>query len=122
VKASEKYQKRERRHRRVRRKIVGTNERPRLSVFRSARHIYAQLIDDAAGQTLVSSSTLKLGAIKAGDKEGVKITAAREVGKQLAEKAKEKGIARVCFDRGGFIYHGRVAALADAARQNGLEF
>lgn len=109
------------RKRRIRTKISGTVERPRLSVFRSAKHIYAQIIDDQAGQTLVTAGTLspelkdKLGALKKAD-------AAREVGKLLAEKAKAKGIVSVVFDRNGFMYHGRVKHLAEGCREQGLVF
>ena len=113
---------RKRRHRRVRNKVVGTTERPRLAVFRSARHIYAQVIDDTQGVTLASVSSLKLEGVKGDDKQGRKIAVAKEVGKQIADAAKKQGVQRVCFDRGGFIYHGRVAALATAAREAGLEF
>lgn len=109
------------RRQRIRRKISGSETRPRLSVFRSTRHIYAQIIDDGKGQTLVAASTLsgelkdKLSGLKKAD-------AAKEVGKLLAAKAREKGIAQVVFDRNGFIYHGRVKAVADSCRENGLEF
>ncbi len=109
------------RRQRIRRKISGSEARPRLSVFRSARHIYAQIIDDGKGQTLVAASTLsgelkdKLSGLKKAD-------AAKEVGRLLASKAKEKGISQVVFDRNGFIYHGRVKAVADSCRENGLEF
>ena len=107
-----------RRHRRVRGKISGTAARPRLDVFRSAKHIYAQVIDDVAGNTLVSASSL--------DKEiegnGGNKTAARAVGKLVAERAKAKGIETVVFDRGGYLYHGRVKALAEGAREGGLKF
>lgn len=109
------------RRQRIRRKISGSEARPRLSVFRSTRHIYAQIIDDGQGQTLVAASTLsgelkdKLAGLK-------KSEAAKEVGRLLAAKAREKGISRVVFDRGGFIYHGRVKAVADSCRENGLEF
>ena len=106
------------RHRRVRKQIVGTAERPRLAVFRSNRHIYAQLIDDLAGQTLVSASTMEKDAKI--DSPGT-VDAARAVGKAVAERAKLAGIERVVFDRGGFKYHGRVAAVAEAAREAGLE-
>ena len=109
------------RRQRIRRKISGSEARPRLSVFRSTRHIYAQIIDDGKGQTLVAASTLS-GEIK-GKLSGLKkADAAKEVGKLLAAKAREKGIARVVFDRNGFIYHGRVKAVADSCRENGLEF
>ena len=119
---NDKVYKRVRRHRRVRNKISGSAERPRLCVFKSARHIYAQLIDDDSGRTIVSASSLKIGPVKATDKAGVKIVQALEVGKRVAELGKEKGIAVVCFDRGGYKYHGRVAALANAARESGLKF
>lgn len=107
---------RSRRHRRVRVRVSGSPERPRLSVYRSLRHIYAQLIDDVAGRTLAAASTLEL---KTGGKD---VEAARAVGRALATKAREAGITRVVFDRGGFLYHGRIKALADAAREAGLEF
>lgn len=105
-----------RRHRRVRKKVVGTPERPRLAVFRSHRHIYAQVIDDFAGRTLAAASSLK-DANGENPKE-----AAKNVGIALAERAKQAGISRVSFDRGGFQYHGRVQALAEGAREGGLEF
>jgi len=117
----EKEYKRYRRHLRVRSKITGDTERPRLCVFRSLRHIYAQIIDDSRGQTLASASSLKL-AVKSEEKMSRKLLEAKSVGKAIAETAKEKGITRVKFDRGGYLYHGRVAALADAAREAGLEF
>ena len=110
---------RHRRHGRIRRKIVGTAERPRLSVFRSNRHISAQLIDDALGVTLASASTLETDLRN--DATG-NADAAAKVGVLIAERAKAAGIATVVFDRGGNKYHGRVAALADAAREAGLEF
>ncbi|MBI4720238.1 MAG: 50S ribosomal protein L18 [Chitinivibrionia bacterium] len=119
---NEKQYKRKRRHLRVRNKIVGTPERPRLCVFRSSLHIYAQLVDDTSGHTIAASSSLKLGVVQSEDKASKKIQQAREVGKLLAENAKAKGISRVVFDRGGYLYHGRVAALAEGARKNGLEF
>ena len=109
------------RRQRIRRKISGSEARPRLSVFRSTRHIYAQIIDDGKGQTLVAASTLS-GEIKDKLSGLKKAEAAKEVGKLLAAKAREKGIARVVFDRNGFIYHGRVKAVADSCRENGLEF
>jgi large subunit ribosomal protein L18 len=109
---------RERIHVRIRRKLRGTSERPRLAVFRSVAHIYAQVIDDSKGETLVSASTVDKGA----KTNGGNVAAAKTVGKAIAEKAKEKGITKVVFDRGGYIYHGRVKALADAARAAGLEF
>lgn len=169
---NKKTYKRVRRHLRVRQRVVGTPEKPRLCVFKSAKHIYAQIVDDTTGRTLLSVSSLKLGPLtvpqaaetkpkaaepaaeakpaakteakgKGKDKEkdkgkgkekqpekkekkawmgGRKTAAAREVGRLVAEAAKAKGISAVCFDRGGYLYHGRVAALADAARRNGLQF
>ncbi len=104
-------------HSRIRRRMVGTAERPRLNVYRSLNHIYAQVIDDAQGVTLVSASTV---ASKA--KTGGNVAAAKEIGKLIAERAKEKGVSKVVFDRGGYLYHGRIKALADAAREAGLEF
>jgi large subunit ribosomal protein L18 len=118
----QKATQRKRRHRRVRKKIAGTQERPRLCVFKSARHIYAQLIDDSQGRTLVAASSRKLAGVEPEEKAGRKTVAAREVGKQIADAAKQHGIQRVSFDRGGYHYHGRVAALADGARAGGLEF
>ena len=113
-----KHRRQERRSNRVRNKVQGTSERPRLSVFRSSKHIYAQLIDDMAGVTLAAAST----AGKAGGKYGGNVKAAGEVGKKLAEAAKSKGIKTVAFDRGHYRYHGRVKARADAAREGGLQF
>jgi len=112
---------RQRRHQRVRKKISGTGQRPRLAVFRSEHHIYAQVIDDAQGHTLAAASTLD-GSIKSDVKYGGNVDAAKRVGQLVAERAKEQGVQKVVFDRGGFAYHGRVAALADAAREAGLEF
>lgn len=109
-----------RRHRRVRKKVVGTAERPRLAVFRSKRHIVAQLIDDRAGVTLAAASTIESALGGPGNHGNV--AAATQVGAAVAERAKAAGITRVVFDRGGYKYHGRVAALADAARAGGLEF
>jgi large subunit ribosomal protein L18 len=106
---------RARRHFRLRKKVAGTTERPRLVVTRSSRHLFAQLVDDSRGVTLASVSTFKLT-------DGDKSAKARQVGAQLAEAAKAAGITRVVFDRGGNDYHGRIAAFADAARENGLEF
>ncbi len=108
-----------RRHRRVRKKVRGTLARPRLSVFRSSRHISAQLIDDANGVTLASASTLEADLRSA---PGGNVAAARSVGALIAQRASDAGISAVVFDRGGYRYHGRVAALADAAREAGLEF
>lgn len=110
-----------RKHKRVRAKISGTALRPRLCVFRSLSNIYAQIINDETGTTLVSASTLD-GAIKENIKFGGNIVAAKEVGKLVAQKAIEKGIENVVFDRGGYIYHGRVSSLAEAAREAGLKF
>lgn len=113
--------KRQKRHLRIRKKVHGTPERPRLNVYRSLNHIYAQIIDDKAGRTLVSASTLDKelkGKLEAtGNKE-----AARVVGKLVAERALAKGITEVVFDRGGYIYHGRVKELAEGAREGGLKF
>ncbi len=110
-----------RKHLRVRKKIKGTPERPRLNVFRSLNHIYAQIIDDANGNTLVAASTLD-ESLKGKFKFGGNKEAAIEVGKLIASKAKAKGIHKVVFDRGGYLYHGRVKELAEAAREAGLEF
>jgi large subunit ribosomal protein L18 len=108
---------RQRVHTRIRRRLSGTAERPRLNVYRSLNHIYAQVIDDLQGVTLVSAST-----VAAKSKTGGNVAAAKEIGRQIAERAKEKGITKVVFDRGGYLYHGRIKALADAAREAGLEF
>ena len=108
---------RRRRHARVRNKINGTSECPRLNVFRSNSNIFAQIIDDEKQITLVSSSSVELKLNNGGNIEGAKL-----VGKDIAEKAKKKNITKVVFDRGGYLYHGRVEALAEAARENGLEF
>ncbi|MCR4436246.1 MAG: 50S ribosomal protein L18 [Clostridiales bacterium] len=110
-----------RKHARVRKKVKGNSERPRLNVFRSLKHIYAQIIDDTTGNTLVAASTLD-EALKGKIKFGGNKEAAKEVGKLIAVKAAEKGIKGVVFDRGGYIYHGRVKELAEAARESGLEF
>ena len=108
---------RQRIHERIRRKLAGTAERPRLNVYRSLGHIYAQVIDDQRGETLVSASSLALKL-----RTGGNVAAAKEIGKAVAEKAVAKGIKQVVFDRGGYLYHGRIKALADAARAAGLEF
>lgn len=113
--------KRERIHTRVRLTVVGTPERPRLCVYRSLDHIYAQVIDDRAGKTLVSASSND-GKTKESLKGGGNVSAAKHVGKAIAERAKAAGIEKVVFDRGGYKYHGRVKALADAAREAGLKF
>jgi large subunit ribosomal protein L18 len=107
-----------RRHRRVRKKVRGTAERPRLAVFRSANHIYAQVIDDVAGRTLAAASSIEADLKGSGGN----VDGATKVGSLVAERAKAAGVDRVVFDRGGFRYHGRVAALADAAREGGREF
>jgi large subunit ribosomal protein L18 len=117
--AQHKRELRHRRHRRVRKKVRGTAERPRLAIFRSNRHLSAQVIDDLTGHTLVSASTVE--ADLRGGATG-NVEAARTVGRLVAERAKDAGITTVVFDRGGFQYHGRVAAAADAAREAGLEF
>jgi large subunit ribosomal protein L18 len=104
-------------HRRIRRKVHGTAERPRLCVFRSLKHIYAQVIDDAQGRTLAAASSNQEGQANGGNLAG-----AKAVGKLIAERAQAKGIKKVVFDRGGYLYHGRVKALAEAARESGLEF
>ena len=108
---------RQRIHQRIRCKLSGTGERPRLNVYRSLGHIYAQVIDDQKGETLVSASTLSLKV-----KTGGNVAAAKEIGKAVAELAVKQGIKKVVFDRGGYLYHGRIKALADAAREAGLEF
>jgi len=110
-----------RKHIRVRKKIFGTSDRPRLCVFRSAKHIYAQIIDDTKGTTLVAASTLDKALEGKLASTGNK-AAAREVGKLIGSKALEKGIKKVVFDRGGYLYHGRVKELAEGAREAGLEF
>ena len=111
---------RERRHVRIRKKVLGTTERPRLNVFRSAKHIYVQVIDDVLGTTMVASSTVAKGL--RGQVTGKKIERAKAVGKALAEACKAKNIESVVFDRGGYRYHGRVKAVADGAREGGLKF
>ena len=107
-------------HTRIRKKVQGTTERPRLNVYRSVNHIYVQLIDDSEGKTIVavSSAVGKKGQRKTGGN----VAASKEIGKSIAEKAKAKGISKVVFDRGGYLYHGRIKALADAAREAGLQF
>lgn len=106
-------------HRRIRKKVAGTAERPRLAVYRSVKHISVQVIDDVAGRTLCAASTVE-GDMRS--KAGGNVDAARTIGKLIAERAKEKGIEQVVFDRGGYIYHGRVKGLAEAAREAGLKF
>src|SRR5437588_9566691 len=117
---NEKIRLREKRHTRVRAKVSGTAERPRLNVFRSVNHIYAQVIDDDAGRTLAAASTLD--ATLRDGKKGGNIDGAKQVGALIAQRAKDKGITKVVFDRGGYLYHGRIKNLADAAREAGLEF
>jgi large subunit ribosomal protein L18 len=122
LKYRKKLSQRKRRHVRVRAKVSGTPERPRLNVFRSSAHIYAQVIDDVAGRTLVSASDLEDEVVqKAGD-GAAKTARATAVGQAIAERAKAAGIDSVTFDRGGFLYHGRVKAVADGAREGGLKF
>ena len=108
---------RKRVHSRIRERLSGTGARPRLNVYRSLNHIYAQVIDDASGTTVVSASSISSKL-----KTGGNVAAATEIGKLIAERAREKGIKKVVFDRGGYLYHGRIKALADAAREAGLEF
>ena len=112
---------RQRRHRRIRKRVVGTSARPRLSVFKSARHIYAQVIDDVAGRTLVAASTLS-AELRTAEKVGDKKAVAQRVGALLAEKARAAGVRQGVFDRGGYPFHGRIRALATGAREGGLEF
>jgi large subunit ribosomal protein L18 len=118
--ASQRHAGRLRRHRRVRKKITGTAERPRLAVFRSNKHITIQVIDDLAGHTIASASSVEPDLRKQGS--GSTVDAAKRVGALAAERAKKAGVTKVVYDRGGFLYHGRVAAAADAAREAGLEF
>ncbi len=119
-----KDQTRQKVHTRIRKKVQGTAERPRLNVYRSVNHIYAQVIDDSKGATIVAATSVEKGKGIKGDKRptGGNLGSAKEVGKLIAERAKEKGIEKVVFDRGGYLYHGRVKALADAAREAGLKF
>ena len=109
-------------HTRIRKKLQGTAERPRLNVYRSLNHIYVQVIDDLHGQTLVSASTAEGKKAEGKKVTGGNVASAKEVGKAIAERAKAKGVTKVVFDRGGYLYHGRVKALADAAREAGLKF
>lgn len=118
---SHKEETRARRKKRIRKKVTGTTERPRLTVFRSARHIYAQVIDDTRGATLAAASTLTSG-VKEGASEANKTDAAKQVGAAIAKVCSEKGISKVVFDRNGYIYHGRIRALAEGAREAGLSF
>ncbi len=119
--AATKNEARVRRHARVRKKVSGTAERPRLAVFRSNRHIYAQLIDDRSATTLVAASDLELTGTGGSDGGGGKVAPARKVGELIAERAKAAGIERAVFDRGGRLYHGRVRSVAEAARKGGLQ-
>ncbi len=119
--AKDKRAKRVRRHLRVRRKVNGTSDRPRLCVFRSLKHIHAQVIDDASGETIVSVSTSE-PFFREQNQKGGNTAAASMAGKILAQRARDKGISKVVFDRGGYLYHGRVKALAEAAREGGLDF
>ncbi len=112
---------RKKRHSRVRKKVTGTSDKPRLNVFRSVKHIYAQVVDDASGATLISASSADK-ELKGKVNTGGNIEAAKTVGQLIAKRASGKGIAKVVFDRGGYLYHGRVKALADAAREGGLKF
>ena len=116
--AKQRVEARDRIRERIRQKVAGTSERPRLAVFKSLKHIYVQVIDDASGKTLVSASTRD----KDSGTKGANAAAAKAVGALIAKKAKDKGIKQVVFDRGGYLYHGNIKALADAARENGLEF
>ena len=118
-----RHEKRLRRHRRIRKKVFGTPDRPRLAVYRSLHHFYAQIIDDLSGTTLVSASTLDPAYMElTGRRGGKSIESARAVAEVLVKKALEKGIKKVVFDRGGFIYHGKIRAFADRCRELGLEF
>jgi large subunit ribosomal protein L18 len=109
-------------HTRIRKQMQGTDERPRLNIYRSLNHIYAQVIDDSKGVTIVSASTTRGKEGKGKKKTGGNLASAKEIGKLIAQRAQEKGVKKVVFDRGGYLYHGRVKALADAAREAGLEF
>ena len=119
IKKLDRKKVRTRKHKSIRRRIVGTAERPRLSVYRSLKNIFVQIIDDTTGNTLVSASTIEKGAKI---ENGSNIEAAKQIGERIAKKALEKGITTVVFDRGGYIYTGRIKAIADAAREAGLKF
>jgi len=121
---SSKNDTRQKIHSRIRKRLQGTTERPRLNIYRSVSHIYAQVIDDSKGATVVSASSLELGKAADGKTHvsGGNVAVAKQVGKSIAERAKQSGISKVVFDRGGYLYHGRVKALAEAARAAGLEF
>lgn len=114
----DKDSRRRRIHTRIRDRVKGTQERPRLAVFRSIKNIYAQVIDDRAGRTIVAASSAEVNATASGGN----LAGAKEIGKLVAERAKAQGVSKVVFDRGGYLYHGRIKALADAAREAGLEF
>ena len=118
--SNDKNVSRQKRHTRIRKRVEGTPERPRLNIYRSLSHIYAQVIDDTQGKTLASASSLDKDLKTA--KAGGNVEGAKSVGKLVAERAKAAGVAKVVFDRGGYLYHGRVQALADAAREGGLDF
>jgi large subunit ribosomal protein L18 len=121
ISKEDKNKARLKRHLRVRKKITGTTERPRLNIFRSAKHMYAQIIDDTTGATLAAASTQDKD-LRDQVASGGNVEAAKKVGELIAQRAKAKGLDKVVFDRGGYLYHGRVQALADAAREAGLEF
>lgn len=118
----ERAQARTRRHQRLRNRVNGSPERPRLSVFRSNKYLYVQVIDDLSGKTLAAASTLQKPISAELGGKCANLVAAKLLGKTIAARAKEKGVSKVCFDRGGYRYHGRIKALADAAREAGLEF
>ncbi len=122
LRISSKNQTRQRVHDRIRKKVMGTAERPRLNVYRSLNHIYVQLIDDLQGVTLAAASTADDRKNKDARVTGGNVASAKMVGKKIAELAKQKGFSKVVFDRGGYIYHGRIKAVADAAREAGLQF
>src|SRR6266571_1664863 len=124
IKRHDRKENRAKRHRRVRVHVAGTSQRPRLAVFRSLNHLYAQLIDDGAGRTVAAASTIEVKGAPQGAPQARRkgVAQAAEVGKAIAAKAKAIGVNTVVFDRGGFLYHGRIKALADAAREAGLEF
>jgi len=121
MKAQDRIESRRRVRVRIREKVRGSAARPRLAIFKSGKHIYAQVIDDATGNTVAAASSLD-GDLKKQGKVGANVKTAEKVGELVASRAKEKGVAKVVFDRGGYIYHGKVRALADAARKGGLEF
>jgi large subunit ribosomal protein L18 len=124
IRKTSKNDTRQKVHDRIRKRLQGTPERPRLNIYRSVSHIYAQVIDDSKGVTMVSASSLEFGKAADGKTHvsGGNVAAAKQVGKSIAERAKQSGIRKVVFDRGGYLYHGRVKALAEAAREAGLEF